>query len=129
MPRPVKKPTLYEELTYQLIGLAFSVHKELGSIHKEIVYQKAFEQELQENKIPYKREARVPVLFKGKDVGVYIPDFIIDDKVIIEIKAMSFLPVQTSVQLSYYLKSTGYKIGLLMNFGAFKFQVRRRIYG
>jgi GxxExxY protein len=129
MPRPVKMPVLYEDLTYKLIGLGFEIHKELGSVHKELVYQKAFLEELKKNQIPFEREMQLPVLFKGKKVGVYIPDFVIDTKVILELKALVLLPESAGTQLNYYLKATGYKIGLIMNFGARRLQVRRRIYG
>jgi len=127
--KPIKSPIIYEDLTYKIIGIAYSVHKELGPIHKELVYQKALMNEFQEQKIPFKREIRLPVIFKGKNVGLYIPDFIVDNKVIVEIKAMNFLPLNTTTQLRYYLKSTGFKVGLLLNFGSAKLQVRRRIYG
>lgn len=129
MPRPIKQPALYEDLTYKIIGIAYSIHKELGPIHKELVYQKTLANEFQEQNILFKREMRLPVVYKGKNVGVYIPDFIIDDKVIVEIKAMSCLPINTTTQLTYYLKSTGFRVGLLINFGSSKLQIRRRIYG
>ncbi len=129
MPRPVKQPPIYEDLTFALIGFAYVIHKQLGPIHKETVYQKAFEQELLEHKILYTKEEQLPVSFKGKKVGVYIPDFVVDEKVIIELKALEYLPEQAGVQLSYYLKNTQYRIGLLINFGAHKVQIRRRIYG
>ena len=129
MPRPIKAPTVYEDLTYALIGIAFSIHKQLGPIHKELIYQKAFAHELTDKMIPFTKEKQLPVSFKGEKVGVYIPDFLIDDKVIVEIKALEFIPQKAGVQLSYYLKNTGYRVGLLINFGTPKLQVRRRIYG
>src|SRR4030067_1620902 len=115
MPRPIKYPALYEELTYTLIGIGFSIHKELGPIHKEQVYQNAFARELTDNSIPFNQETRLPVLFKGLPVGVYVPDFVIDNKIILELKAVDILPTTAGTQLNYYLKATGYKIGLLMN--------------
>lgn len=129
MPRPIKQPPVYEDLTYRLIGVAMAVHKQLGPIHKEIVYQKAFAHELSMEAIPYVREERLDVAYKGEKIGVYIPDFIVDHKVILEIKALEFIPQKAGVQLSYYLKNTDYRVGLLINFGAPKLQVRRRIYG
>lgn len=129
MPRPIKSPTVYEALTYTIIGLGFAVQKELGNIHKEIVYQKALEIALKNQHIPYEREKRLTVVYQEKNVGVYIPDFVIDNKVIVEIKAMEMLPYKASVQLSYYLKTTGYRVGILLNFGSRRLQVRRRIYG
>lgn len=129
MPRPIKQPTVYEDLTYRVIGIAFSVHKQLGNIHKETVYQKALEEEMRTSNLRFAREVRLPVLFNGKQVGLYIPDFVIDRKIIVEVKAMEMLPVKAAVQLSYYLKTTGYRVGLLLNFGSLRLQVRRRIYG
>ena len=129
MPRPVQKPVVYEDITYMLIGIGFSIHKELGPVHKEQVYQQAFADELDSKKIFFKREVHLPVLFKGKSVGVYVPDFVIDGKVILELKAINDLPLSASTQLNYYLKATGYRIGLLLNFGTRRLQVRRRIYG
>lgn len=129
MPRPVKQPTIHEDLTYKVIGIAFSIHKELGPIHKEIVYQEALKQEFRNNNLSFEREVRLPVLFKGKNIGVYVPDFIVDGKIILEVKAMDMLPFKASVQLSYYLKTTGYRLGLLLNFGSTRLQIKRRIYG
>ncbi|MBI5620640.1 GxxExxY protein [Candidatus Gottesmanbacteria bacterium] len=129
MPRPTKHPVVYEELSYKIIGLGFAVQKELGNIHTEIVYQKSFEIALKNQEIPFEREKRLPVIFQGKNVGLYVPDFVIDDKIIVEIKALEMLPYKASVQLSYYLKTTGYRVGILLNFGSRRLQVRRRIYG
>lgn len=129
MPRPTKKPTIHEDLTYKLIGIAIDIHNELGPIHKEIIYQNAFAQELKTSKIPFKKEDALTVNFRGKKVGSYKPDFIVDDKVIVEIKAMQFLPQKAEVQLGYYLKSSNYRVGLLLNFGSPKLQIKRRIYG
>lgn len=117
-----------EDLTYQIIGAAFEVHKQLGPVHKEIVYQKALESEFTSRKLPFESQARLPVVYRNKKVGVYCPDFIVDKKVIVEIKAVDFLPVKHEVQLSYYLKATKYKLGLLLNFGKSRLVVRRRIY-
>ncbi len=126
---PVKSPTVYADLTYILIGLGYSVHKELGSFHKEQIYQQALAQELETKNIPFQREVHLPVKFKEKNVGVYVPDFVVDEKVIVELKAVVDLPLSAGTQLSYYLKATGYRVGLLLNFGARRLQVRRRIYG
>ncbi|MCL5675916.1 MAG: GxxExxY protein [Patescibacteria group bacterium] len=119
---------LYKDLTYKIIGAAFKVHKILGSVHKEIVYQKALAEELSLLEIPFKREEAIPIFYNGKKVGIYQPDFIVDDKVIVEIKALEFLSPQAKTQLSYYLKGTKYKIGLLLNFGLPGLEVHRRIY-
>jgi len=129
MPRPVKLPAIYEDTTYKLIGIGYGIHKELGSFHKEQVYQKAFREELIRNKMLFEQEKRLPVVYKGKNIGVYIPDFVVDGKVILELKATNLLPVSAGTQLNYYLKVTGYRVGLLLNFGTSRLQIRRRIYG
>lgn len=118
---------LYTELTYKIIGAALNVHKTLGPVHKEIIYHKALARELSLLGIPGKSEVRLDVFYKEEKVGTYQPDFIVDDKVLVEIKAVGFLPKAHESQLSYYLKGTGYKIGLLFNFGAGSLDVRRRI--
>lgn len=129
MPHPIKKPVLYEDLTYKLIGMAMEIHNELGPVHKELVYQNALAHELKAAKIPFTKEEILSVNFKGEKMGVYRPDFIVDDKVVVEIKALGFLPLKAETQLSYYLKGSKYRVGLLLNFGSAKLQVKRRIYG
>lgn len=126
---PKKKvDLLYEDLTYKVRGAMFAVHKELGPGHKESVYKKALAKELTEQDIPFETEKVLDVVYKDEKVGVYRPDFIIDDKVIIEIKAVSFLPRGAETQMSYYLRGTKYKLGLLVNFGSRRLDIRRRIY-
>lgn len=119
---------LYKDLTYKIIGAAMLVHKQLGPVHKELIYHKALEKEFLDSKLPYTSEKILPVIYKGVSVGVYRPDFLVEDKVIVEIKAVVLLPRSFETQLSYYLKGTGYKIGLLLNFGTMRLVVRRRIY-
>ncbi len=119
---------LYTDLTYKIIGAAISVHNTLGPVHKELVYHKALEKEFRLIRIPFTTEKILSVRYKGESVGTYKPDFVVDDKVIVEIKALTFLPKASETQLTYYLKGTGYKIGLLFNFGSPQLVVRRRIY-
>ncbi len=129
MPRPQKSPPIFEEITYTLIGMGYVIHKELGSAHKEHVYQRALEEELKIHDIGHVREPHLQVKFKDKPVGIYVPDFLIDGKVILELKALSDLPLSAGTQLNYYLKTTGYRVGLLLNFGTRRLQICRRIYG
>ena len=119
---------LYKELTYKIIGAAISIHKELGPVHKEIVYHNALKQEFRLKQIPFSSEKILSVHYKGKLVGTYKPDFIIDDKVVLEIKGIPVIPKSIESLLTYYLKATGYKIGLLLNFGARSLELKRRIY-
>ena len=123
-----KRGLLYEELTYKIRGAMYEVHKALGPGHKEVVYQKALASEFESRKIPFAREKVLNVLYKDKKVGIYKPDFIVDNKVIIEIKAIPFLVRDAEIQMSYYLRGTQYELGLLVNFGSQHLDIRRRIY-
>ena len=119
---------IYADTTYKVRGCAFNVFNELGNGHKEAVYQKALEKELIQQNIPYKKESSINVNYKGESIGNYRPDFIIDDKIIIELKAVEFLPVSFEKQLVHYLKSTEFKLGILINFGANKLYIKRLIW-
>lgn len=119
---------IYADLTYKVRGALFNVYNELGHGHKEQVYQKALEKELKLQNIPYMREFNLKVKYKGESVGNYRPDFIIDNKVILEMKAVEFLPKFYHQQLIHYLKSTEFKLGLLVNFGASRLQIVRLVW-
>ncbi|MDO9027323.1 MAG: GxxExxY protein [Candidatus Roizmanbacteria bacterium] len=119
---------LYSDVTHKIRKAAFNVYNELGFGHKENVYQKSLEEEFNQIKLIYKKEVNLTVFYKDKKVGFYRPDFIIDDKIIIEIKSAEFIPKTFETQLIYYLKSTKFKLGLLINFGASKLQIKRLIW-
>ncbi|HWF89629.1 MAG TPA: GxxExxY protein [Pyrinomonadaceae bacterium] len=114
--------------TYQIIGAAMEVHRQLGCGFLETVYQEALALEFKSREIPFKRELLFPVTYKGLRLRTeYRPDFICFDSVIVELKALSSLsPVQES-QLINYLKVTGLQTGLLLNFGARSLEQRRLV--
>jgi len=118
----------YENLSYKIRGCVFKVYNTLGYGHKEEVYQKALISEFEKAEINFKKEKALPVMYDGKKVGIYRPDFIIEDKIIIEIKAIPFLYRDCETQLTYYLKGTNYKLGFLINFGSQKLDIRRRVW-
>jgi len=118
---------LYKDLTYNIIGAAIEVHKVLGPGFLESVYQTALAHELELRGISCQEQARLQVGYKEIIAGEYRADFVIDDKVIIEIKAVSELNEIHEAQLINYLKGTGYKVGLLVNFGASSLEHIRRI--
>jgi len=119
---------LYADLTYKVRGAIFTVYNQLGFGHKEQVYQKALAYELEDINVLYKREKNLDVVYKDKIVGKYRPDFIIDDKIVLEIKAVEIMPKSFESQLVNYLKSTEYELGLLINFGAPKLYIKRFIW-
>jgi len=106
------------------------VHRQLGCGFLEAVYQEAFALELKNREIPYSRELRFPVIYKGRRLNSqYRPDFICFGGVIVELKALSTLSRIEESQLINYLKVTGYQTGLLLNFGSRSLQQRRFVLG
>lgn len=121
---------LYPKLSYEIRGAFFAVYKTLGPYHKESVYANALTSELEKRKIPFQKEVTINVVYEGKKVGVYRPDFTIDNKIVLELKAAEFLPKSDERQLSYYLGGTPYRLGFLVNFGSRNgVDIRRRIVG
>lgn len=119
---------LYKDITYKIRGAIFVVRKEFGNAFKEVIYQKALAKQFDVLKLKYIKEPSISIYFHQEKVGVYKPDFVVEDKVIIEIKVMPLLGPREERQLWYYLKGTDYKLALLVNFGAQKLQIRRWIY-
>jgi GxxExxY protein len=112
---------LYKELTFAVIGAAMEVHRLLSPGFLEAVYQKALAHELHARNIPFQDQVRLPVLYKGELVGNYIADFVIDGKLIVEIKAVSRLNSAHQAQAMHYLTATSLRLALLLNFGAHLF--------
>jgi GxxExxY protein len=119
----------YGDLTYKIRGALFEVYNLLGPGFKETIYHNALREEFIEREIRYKEKRRINVNFKGKQVGAYEPDFVVEDKVILEIKAVEIMPKLFEQQIFNYLKATGFNVGFLINFGGKTLDIRRRIYG
>jgi GxxExxY protein len=118
----------HKELSEKIISAAYNVHKELGYGFVEKVYKNALVIELGEAGIKCAVEVPLKVLYHGQTVGDYYADMIIDDKIIVEVKAVSDLEPIHEVQLVNYLKATGLHVGLLINFGQ-SVKVKRRVFG
>ena len=119
---------LYADITYKVRGAIFAVYNELGFGHKEQVYQKALAEEFDSVDISYKREKSLDVKYKNSVVGNYKPDFVIEDKIVMEIKAVEFMPKSYEIQLINYLKTTEFHLGLLVNFGSPRLYIKRLIF-
>ena len=103
---------------YRIVGCALRVYNTLKSGYLESVYEKAFEWELLEAGFSVKRQVRIPVFYKGIDLGKdFVADLVVDRRVIVELKAVSNLSKVHEAQIESYLKSTGMTEGLLVNFG------------
>jgi len=118
---------LYKELTFAVIGAAMEVHGILGGGFLEAVYQAALERELELRNIPFQRQVHLPVTYKDLLVGDYIADFVVENKLIVEIKSVSALNANHQAQAMHYLAATGYRLALLLNFGTSSLQQRRVI--
>lgn len=119
---------LYKELTYRVIGALYEVHNALGSVHKEAIYRRALAIEFKAQGIGFEEEPSLSVMYKSQRVGVYKPDFIIEDRVVLELKAVPIVTKGMLDQAYYYIRGTKYKLVLLVNFGTRKLTVKRRIY-
>ena len=115
-----------EELTGKIIGMAMEVHRELGAGYLEKVYENSLALVLREAGLEVRQQAPVPVKFRGVVVGDFVADLIVENQVIVELKAVSGLNAAHEVQLVSYLKSTGIDVGLLVNFGASSLQFKRK---
>lgn len=116
---------LYKELSYAVVGAAMEVHQQLGASFLEKVYQKALAHELTLRQIPFEQYKPLPVIYKGVLVGEYEADFMVNGKIILEIKAISALHPAHEAQAMHYLAATGYRLAILLNFGKESSQQKR----
>ena len=108
----------FKEESYKIGGAIFAVHQSLGCGFLERVYQDALEIEFKDRHIPYEREKQIQIMYKGKQLGEpYRADFVCYGKIIVELKAVDELCGIHRSQVVNYLKATGFKLGLLVNFG------------
>ena len=114
--------------TFAIIGAAMAVHRDLGHGFLEAVYQAALEREFTLQEIPFEREVRLPVRYRGVRIAEYQADFICYGKVIVELKALQKLTGVEESQVINYLKATGMNRGLLLNFGAPILQHKRFVF-
>lgn len=110
---------IYKDEVYAIVGAAMEVYNTLGSGFLEAVYQEALEMELNARNIPSKVQQEIPIVYKGQRLKkFYLADIVAYDKIIVELKAISSLGRNEEAQLLNYLKATGLKVGLLINFGS-----------
>ncbi|MBU2036741.1 GxxExxY protein [Patescibacteria group bacterium] len=119
---------LYEEITYQIRGACFWVYKEFRGSFKESIVDNALTKELISRGLTVEDQKRIDIFYKGKKVGVYVPDKIINEKVLLEIKCKPVLAKGDIDQFWKYLKGSNYKLGLLINFSPEGLKIERVVY-
>ena len=111
---------IYPELSYKIMGACFEVYKEKGCGFLEAVYQECLELEFADQGIPFGAKCKLNMEYKGRPLHqTYEPDFVCDNKIIVEIKAVSALTDEHRAQLQNHLRATKLRLGLLINFGHF----------
>ena len=117
--------TPYDDITYAVLGCAMGVHREQGPGKRENTYQRSMEARMTAAGVAYVAQKVLEVYDQDVMVGYYIPDFVVEDVVIIEIKALSWLDNSHLRQIIGYMAVTGCPVGLLINFGRRSLEYRR----
>lgn len=116
---------VYPELSYQIVGILFGIFNDLGYGYREKFYQRAVAQELAKSKIKFKQEFRAPVIFRSKKVGDHVFDFLIEDKIVLELKQGDHFSKNDIAQAFEYLKSSNLKLAILARFTRRGLQYKR----
>lgn len=120
-----KSDLIYPELSYKIVGILYKVYNKLGPGYQEKVYQNAIEVELKRLGIPHKREQYVSVTFEGEGVGKYFVDFVIDEKITLEIKQKEYFDKKFIHQVLDYLNGLHLKLAIIANFGERRLNYKR----
>ena len=124
-----KNSLLYQKESYVIRGACFAIYKKFRNSHKESVYQKSLAEELKTNGLSVEREKQLPIYHLGVKVGIYTPDIVVNDTIILELKAKPFLHKEDSQQFWHYLKNSEFRLGFLVNFGEpHGVKIIRRVY-
>lgn len=124
-----EKDLKHNDLTRAVIGAAMEVHSNLGPGFLENVYEAALAIELNIRNVPYERQKAIPVMYKGEKAKDFFCDFLVDGKVLVELKAIQIMTEIEEAQVLNYLKVTGLQVGLLVNFGQRSLKYKRLIQG
>lgn len=121
---------LYPKLSYVIQGCIFDVRKQYGPGQKEVIYHRLLEEKMKGSKLKVVREKRINIYSQdtGKVVGSYQPDFLVGNKVLLEIKSTRFTTKQDKKQLYYYLRNSEYELGYLVNFSTPELYMKRIVY-
>lgn len=115
----------FKEITEKIIGSCMKVHAALGNGFQEVIYQRALEIEMQEAELHFARELSMPIYYKGKQIGERRVDFFVEEKIMVELKAIINLENVHLAQAKNYLEAYNMQVGLLINFGSISLQFKR----
>ncbi|HEX7844308.1 MAG TPA: GxxExxY protein [Chitinophagaceae bacterium] len=115
----------YKEITEKIIGAAMKVHSTLGNGFQEVIYQRALAIEMEENGLGFAREFSMPIYYKGRNIGERRVDFFVEEKIMVEIKAIIQLEKVHLAQAKNYLEAYNMEVGLLINFGSISLEFKR----
>lgn len=116
MPTLKREDLIYPELSYKIVGVLFEVGKEVGFGHKEHFYQKALVEAFKDANIHFDEQLPARVYYKSKPVGIYYFDFLVEDKIVLEIKSKNFFSKKDIEQVYQYLKAKNFKLGIIAHF-------------
>ena len=122
------KDLLYPDESYNIVGACREVYKQFGGAFKESVVDKALTIALIKQGLIVETQKRIDIYFEGVKVGTYVPDKVVNGKIMMEIKCKPFITEGDEKQFWHYFKATDYKLGFLVNFGTQKLEIKRRIY-
>ena len=117
----------FKEITEKIIGSSMKVHAALGNGFQEVIYQRALEIEMQEAKLHFARELSMPIYYKGKQIGERRVDFFVEEKIMVELKAVINVENVHLAQAKNYLEAYNMEVGLLINFGSISLQFKRLV--
>ena len=115
----------YQEITEKIIGSAMRVHATLGNGFQEVIYQRALKLEMEETGLKFAREFTMPIFYKSRQIGERRVDFYVEDKIMVELKAVIILENVHLAQAKNYLEAYNMQVGLLINFGSISLQFKR----
>jgi GxxExxY protein len=115
----------YSDITKKILGAAMKVHSILGNGFQEVIYQRALAIELTKQSLSFQREVEMSIYYDGQKIGTRRVDFLIEDKVIVELKALASLEDNHLAQAINYLEAYGLEVGLLVNFGVKSLEYKR----
>lgn len=115
----------HEELTKSIIGCAMKVHSALGNGFQEVIYQRALAIEMKEQGLGFERETEMPIFYRNQNIGTRRADFFVENKILVELKALTRLEDVHLAQALNYLEAYNMEIGLLINFGSKSLEFKR----